>query len=251
MQAGPAVMACAIVMAGTAGSALGADKRGYTRFNPTPDHLLRDLTTDRPDTTEAPFTVDAGHVQIECTLVGFTRSARDSDGTFTDSIELGTTNVRIGLTGWADAGFIWRPLASYARTTNRAAASSRRASAGWSCGPRSTCGATSRRPGTRPAGVRCAPHRPRQRVSPEFAEGGLIVPDAIKLTDKLGLGLSAGVSWVEGEAGRDHAEYLASASLGVDWSEKLGSYYEVAGRFNTDEPGGGILVLGTAASPTS
>jgi hypothetical protein len=38
--------------------ALGADKSQYSLFNPTPERLLRDMTTDRPDTTESPFTVD-------------------------------------------------------------------------------------------------------------------------------------------------------------------------------------------------
>jgi hypothetical protein len=43
-------------------------------FNPTPDRLLRDLTTDRPDVTESPFTVDAGRIQAETNLFGYARS---------------------------------------------------------------------------------------------------------------------------------------------------------------------------------
>src|SRR5262245_10319185 len=91
-------LAGAVVLLGAVGAALGQDKSQYTLFNPTPDSLLRDLTTDRPDITESPFTVDAGHVQVETTIFGYTRSARDARGAITDSYELGTTNVRIGLT---------------------------------------------------------------------------------------------------------------------------------------------------------
>ena len=67
---GAAVMVAATAIL-VAGPALGADKSSYTLFNPTPDRLLRDMTTDRPDVTESPFTVDAGHIQIESNLFGY------------------------------------------------------------------------------------------------------------------------------------------------------------------------------------
>ena len=56
------------------------------------------MTTDRPDTTESPFTVDAGRVQVETNLLGFSRSRPDADGVVTDTYEFATTNIRIGLT---------------------------------------------------------------------------------------------------------------------------------------------------------
>src|SRR5262245_10368352 len=102
-------LSSAIVLLGAASIATAQDKSRYTLFNPTPDHLLRDLATDRPDTTETPFTIDAGHVQIESTLFGFARSARDGAGAITDTTEIGTTNVRIGLTNTVEAGFVWQP----------------------------------------------------------------------------------------------------------------------------------------------
>ena len=37
------------------------DKSSYNLFNPVPENLMRDLSPDRPDVTESPFTVDAGH----------------------------------------------------------------------------------------------------------------------------------------------------------------------------------------------
>jgi hypothetical protein len=84
-------------------------------------------------------------------------------------------------------------------------------------------------------------------ISPEFAEAGLIVPYALKLADKLSLGVNGGVAWIREDASSGyHAEPLASASLGVEWSDKLGTYYEVAGRFNTD--GGDVVVLGTGVT---
>ncbi|MEE9212565.1 MAG: hypothetical protein V3U29_07920, partial [Phycisphaeraceae bacterium] len=54
-----------VLLLGTAGDGVAeqqgaADKNGYHLFNPTPRHLMRDLSADRPDVTESPITVDAG-----------------------------------------------------------------------------------------------------------------------------------------------------------------------------------------------
>src|SRR5687767_2381830 len=55
-----------------------SDKSGYHLFDPTPRALMREMSTDRPDTTESPRTVDAGHFQLEMSFVDFTRE--DEDG---------------------------------------------------------------------------------------------------------------------------------------------------------------------------
>jgi hypothetical protein len=83
-------------------------------------------------------------------------------------------------------------------------------------------------------------------ISPDGVEGGLILPFAVKLSEKFGLGLNAGVHVVrnDGTPGH-HAEYLASASLSYEWSEALSTYYEVAARFNTGNPLGDVAVLAT------
>jgi hypothetical protein len=45
--------------------ARASDKSRYTIFNPTPRDQMRGLNTDRPDVTESPVTVDAGHFQLD------------------------------------------------------------------------------------------------------------------------------------------------------------------------------------------
>jgi hypothetical protein len=245
----------AVVLLGTAGAALGQDKSQYSLFNPTPDHLLRDLTTDRPDTTETPFTVDAGHVQIETTIVGFSRSPRDSAGAVTDTIETATTNVRIGLTNTVEAGFIWQPY-GIVRTRDDPAGSVRQSGIQSGIGGLELRGKvnlwgndTFGKVGSSALALLPFVALPTDRhngISPEFAEGGLIVPYALKVSEKFGLGLNAGVTWLKSDADTGHhAEYLTSASLAYEWSEKIGTYYEVAARFHTDDPRGDVVVLGT------
>src|SRR5688572_30011950 len=89
---------CGIALAAIGSSAemRAADKRSYSLFNPTPDHLLRDLSTDRPDKTESPYTVDAGRIQIETDLVAYTHDRQD--GITTRAFDVLPFNLKIGLT---------------------------------------------------------------------------------------------------------------------------------------------------------
>jgi hypothetical protein len=48
------------------------DKSGFHLFNPTPTNYLRELTIDGPSSTESPYTVDAGHFQIEMLFASYT-----------------------------------------------------------------------------------------------------------------------------------------------------------------------------------
>jgi hypothetical protein len=57
---------------------------------------MRELSADRPDATESPYTVDAGHVQIEATLFGY---AKDGG---VENYSLGETNFKLGLTNRTD-----------------------------------------------------------------------------------------------------------------------------------------------------
>lgn len=97
---GRAVILAAAVGCGVCGTASAdmPDKSRYWLFNPTPENQLRDLTTDRPDLSESAFTVDAGHVQFETNIFGYSKSRPDAEGTVTSSYDYGNTNIRIGLT---------------------------------------------------------------------------------------------------------------------------------------------------------
>ncbi|MFN0010111.1 MAG: transporter [Phycisphaerales bacterium] len=92
------------VLAAVAGSARGRaadvpapDKSAYTLLNPTPRELMRDLSTDRPDTTESAYTVDAGHVQIELSLVDFTYDRHNDDGTTLRAVTVAPMLIKMGL----------------------------------------------------------------------------------------------------------------------------------------------------------
>jgi hypothetical protein len=246
------LLASAVVLLAAGGSATGQDRSRYTLFNPTPDHLLRDLTTDRPDVTETPFTVDAGHIQIESNLFGYARSGRDADGTIVETYEIAATNVRIGLTHNLEAAFVWQPY-GIVRTIHPDPIGTLRQSGIGGLELRGKVNLwgndTYGKPGSTALALLPFVTLPTDRhngISPEFLDGGLVVPFAVKLSDKFGLGINAGVVRIRTDAAAGyHTEFTASASLAYEWSDTFGTYYEVATRLNTDEPRGDPVILGT------
>jgi hypothetical protein len=70
------------------------DKSRYTLFDPTPRNMMRPLSSDRPDVTESPYTVDAGHFQVE---LSFFEYGRDGGGLVTE-FDLLPFIAKVGLT---------------------------------------------------------------------------------------------------------------------------------------------------------
>ncbi len=75
------------------------DKTGYTLFNPVLDDQLRDMDTDRPNATNTPHTVGAGHLQIETGFLDDTYMRDRSQGgdVRNNALTLGRINLRLGV----------------------------------------------------------------------------------------------------------------------------------------------------------
>ena len=76
------------------------DKSGYTLFNPAPVDQMRDMDTDRPNITNTPHTIDAGHVQIEAGMLDYTFTryhASKTDNFIANDFAFGQANVRVGI----------------------------------------------------------------------------------------------------------------------------------------------------------
>ena len=78
------------------------DKSGYTLFNPTPTSDLRSFSTDRPDKSTSPYTVDAGHFQYETDLLGASYDGYNSAGGSTREFFAGDPVLKLGITNFAD-----------------------------------------------------------------------------------------------------------------------------------------------------
>src|SRR3954447_8978655 len=101
----PRAWALAISCAASAahGAEASGDKSGYTLFNPTPRSAMREMQTDRPDVTESPFTVDAGHVQIETSFFEYASDAG------TEEWDVLPTNIKVGVLNNVDVQFVLSP----------------------------------------------------------------------------------------------------------------------------------------------
>ncbi len=81
------------------------DKSQYNLFNPTPDNLLREFETSRPDQTTGPHTVDAGHFYLE---LGLFENSLNLGQTRTSSwVPLQGTHFRAGLTNTIELELIY------------------------------------------------------------------------------------------------------------------------------------------------
>src|SRR5687768_7839887 len=93
----PAATACCFVL--PLAAAFAADKSGYHLFNSTPREQMREMSTDRPDKTESPYTVDAGHFQIEMDLFSYSYDRYNSArrDVRAESLSIAPMNLKAGL----------------------------------------------------------------------------------------------------------------------------------------------------------
>jgi Putative MetA-pathway of phenol degradation len=192
------------------------DKNGYHLFNPTPREQMREMSTDRPDVTESAYTVDAGHVQIEWTLAGFTR-----DGG-AESWTLGETNFKLGITNWLDLQIV-APLHTRVRggaegfgdLTVRAKANL------WG----NDGGATA---------LAIMPFiklpTAADGLGNDAVEGGIIIPFAAQLPGEWGFGAMAEVDFLD-----DATEYIGSMTLSHAIAGELGGYVEFVSVWGDDD----------------
>jgi len=92
-------------------NAVQADKGGYNLFNPTPDKYMREISPDRPDKTDSPFTVDAGHFQLELDYANFTYDAPTAahGNLKTEDYQLAPMNVKVGALNNVDFQLVFQP----------------------------------------------------------------------------------------------------------------------------------------------
>ena len=226
------------------------DKGQYTLFNPTPTNCMREFEPDRPDLTDNPFTVDAGHVQFEADLVNYALSRPDEEGTVTEKFLFGATDIRVGLTNNIEVDALVQPINALHTKFSHPSRDT------WAAGPDTLeVGAkfnlygndTFGKPGTIAYGFRPFIEIPTvdNGVGEENVEGGVSGLLAIQLSSRTELELMTEYDIVKDEEGSGyHVEYFNSGSYEYEWTSKISTYFEVATLFGTDDPRGGNVQLG-------
>jgi hypothetical protein len=87
------------------------DKGGYNLFNPTPDEYMREMSPDRPDKTDSPFTVDAGHFQLEMDFANFTYDSPHSErgNVKSEDYQIAPMNLKVGVFNNTDFQLVLTP----------------------------------------------------------------------------------------------------------------------------------------------
>jgi hypothetical protein len=219
-----------------AGEAPAADKSRYHLFNPTPRELMREMSTDRPDVTESPYTVDAGHFQVEMDLVAFTYDRHNPQhiDQRVESWSFANTNLKIGLLNNVDLQLIV-PAHNRIRTLEPDT-STRRSGIGdltarlkvnlWGNDGGSTAF------GIMPF-VKFPTHQ--DELGNQAVEGGVILPLAVELPAGWSMGVMAEFDFLENEdAGRYHTEFVDSITFSHEIFGDLGGYVEFASTLSTE-----------------
>jgi hypothetical protein len=186
----------------------------------------RELSADRPDTTESPYTVEPGGIQVESNILGFSRDR--SDGMKTETWALAETNVKFGMTESIDLQWVFRPWISEHESGS---GQTQRSEGFGDIDLRLKWNLWGNDGGNTAAAIMPYATTPtRTSVSSDEWQGGIIFPVSIDLTETLGLGF-------QGEAARvwddDNDEYewdfLHSIVLGAALSDKTGAFVEYVG----------------------
>jgi hypothetical protein len=92
--------------------------QAFHLFDPIPSDKMRSLSTDRPDKTESPYSVAAGHVQIETDIVVHSIDKTESAGvkTKTTSTTYNNLNFKLGISDNTDLQFV---IPSYVKSETK------------------------------------------------------------------------------------------------------------------------------------
>ncbi len=208
------------------------DKSRYTLFNPTPTTLLRDLSTDRPDQTESPYTVDAGHWQLEMDFFNYTLD-RDA-GTRTTTLNVAPINLKLGLTNRADLQFIFD---NYSRERVRTGGITTTTRDWGDLTLRLKMNLWGNDGGDTAFALMPFVKLPLRLgdAGNDLVEGGLIVPLAFNLSNDVGIGLMTELDWLADDTGRHRrATWLNSITVSRDLTKKLGGYLELVASISNE-----------------
>ena len=210
------------------------DKTAYTLFNPTPDNLLRDLSTDRPDATESPYTVDAGRVQIELSFFDVSIDRWNDAGEDVTTLAVSPLLIKLGLTHNMDLQLGLDPLISQ-RTRDPGTDTTSTINGAGDLYARlkiNLWGNDDDTPGATALGIMPFVVLPTgaDDLGVEEIEGGIILPFAMNLADNLDFGAMAELDFVHDPVDDDYdLDFVHTATLSTELLTDIGGFIEYAG----------------------
>jgi len=224
-----------------------ADKSQYTLFNPTPAELMRPLSPDRPDATESPITVDAGHAQAELSFFDYTHN--HDAGVETDTWTFLDANLKVGLDNDTDVQFVFSAYTQESADVTDGPGTTLNGFGDvqvrlkrnlWGNDPPAPAlapgnGAGGWREGTAFGVMPFIQIPSGTQVSSGHVEGGFIATFAVDLAERWSLGAQVEIDAVYDDVDGDYdAEFLHTTVLGYDTGGPVGAFIEYLGVLSTD-----------------
>lgn len=214
------------------GVTMASDNGKHHFFTPKPADQMRELSTDRPDQTESPYTVDAGHLQLEMDLVNWTHDREG--GTELNAWNVAPLNLKLGLLENADLQIVIE---------------------NWSREELKSPGGKSVREGFGDLTLRwkqnlwgnnggatvlavmpfvTIPLDASDLSRPE-PEAGIIIPFGWNLPHGFYLGMMTEWDWLNDEKGGHRNAWFNTITLGAELTDRVGAYVEFTATAYDDE----------------
>lgn len=202
------------------------DKSSYTLLNPTPQPHLREMEA----LYKSPYTVDAGHAQIETYLVGYAHDRDTASGadTRTETWRIAPTTLKFGVLNHLDLQLDLAPY-TRVRTADRVTGMTTTQSGFGDLTARAKLNLWGNDGGSTALALAPFVKFPTSQdgLGNDAVEGGLTVPIAVELPRGWWLGLSPELSFLRNSSGRGYSP--AFANIAYLWHEiigKLSGYLE-------------------------
>ena len=227
------------------------DKSQYNLFNPTPKELLREFSTDRPNLATSPITVDAGHFYTETDVINYTRKGVDENGDTTEKFLFGSTTLRAGLTNNVEFRLLFQPY-NLARTTSRGTGEVQKSAGFDTLQPGLKINIygndTYKKPGDTAFALFPFINIPtaQKGLGGNSVEGGLTTLFIYKISNELDIEVNVELDAIKnGASDGYHIESANVVSLDYQITPSLGTFFEIATRFNNESQLGAIATFDT------
>lgn len=225
------------------------DKSEYNLFHPTPKELMRPMSTDRPDLTESPYTVDAGHFQIEWDFLNYTYDRHQPDGG-RDRIEnytIAPVNFKVGLLNNVDLQLVIESYI-YERTTSGKPSMVSESDGFGDIITRVKVNLWGNDEGETALGVMPFVKFPSNQddLGNDAVEGGIIFPFSMELPDGWSMGAQTELDFNEDSSESSyHVEFVNSIAFGRDIIGDLAGYIEFFSVISTEDASDWTGLIGT------
>jgi len=224
---------------------VGTDQGPFSIFHPVPDPLMRELCPDRPDKTESPYTLDAGHYQLEMDFANFTYV--QTDNTITRAWNITPFNLKAGLTHSIDFQLVFDNY-EHVHTQDRITGMTTVQSGIGDLTSRLKINLWGDDGGKTAFGLLPFVKFPTSTdgLGNNAVEGGLILPLAVKLPGGFDLSLETAASCLRNDQGGGyHADFINSVSCDHALIGKLSGYVEFFSELSTETHSGWVGTVDT------